>query len=112
MIPEIWGISIVYWIIIVLILVVFFAGIRIVRPTEKGLHERLGKYIGTREQGFRWIIPVIDQMYKVNMTENMFDIEPQKVITKDNLNADVDAIVYFRVLDPVKAIYNAEDYKA
>lgn len=101
----------VIYFVVMLALVIFFAGIRFVRPHERGLHERFGKYIGTRDMGFRWIIPVIDRMIKVDITENMVDVEPQKVITKDSLNADVDAVVYFKVLRPHDAVYHAQDYK-
>jgi len=86
-------------------------GIRIIRPIENGLHERLGKYKGTKTQGFHWIIPIIDKLVRVNITENMVDVEPQKIITKDDLNATVDAVVYFRVVAPEKAIYNAQHYR-
>jgi len=98
--------------LIFFLIVMFLIGIRIVRPREKGLIERLGKYKKTAEQGFHWIIPVIDRMIKVDITENMVDVEPQKIITKDDLNATVDAVVYFRVLDPVKAMYKAQNYRA
>lgn len=86
------------------------AGIRIVRPVEKGLVERFGKYIRTDEQGFHWIIPVIDQMIKVNITEQMVDVKPQTVITKDKLNAVVDAVVYYKVKDVKASIYNVDDH--
>jgi regulator of protease activity HflC (stomatin/prohibitin superfamily) len=104
-----------YWplvILLVFIVWMILIGIRIVRPREKGLIERLGKYKKTADQGFHWIIPVIDRMIKVDITENMVDVEPQKIITKDDLNATVDAVVYFRVIDPAKAIYKAQAYKA
>ncbi len=94
-----------------LVVLFFLAGIRIIRPFEKGLHERFGKFIGEREQGFRWIIPLVDRMVKVDITENMVDVQPQKIITKDKLNADVDAMVYFKVIEPPKAIYKAENYR-
>lgn len=97
-------------VIIIVVVILFFFGMRVVRPTEKGLVERLGKYKKTAEQGFHWIIPLIDRMIKVNITENMIDIEPQTVITRDDLNATVDAVIYFRVLDPKKAVYHADDY--
>jgi regulator of protease activity HflC (stomatin/prohibitin superfamily) len=97
--------------IIFFLLLIFFVGIRIVRPIEKGLIERLGKYKKTADQGFHWIIPIIDKMIKVNTTENMVDVEPQKIITSDDLNALVDAVVYFKVVEPRKSIYNAENYK-
>ena len=104
-----------YWPLAILLIFIIWAvmiGIRIVRPREKGLIERLGKYKQTADQGFHWIIPVIDKMIKVDITENMVDVQPQKIITKDDLNATVDAVVYFRVIDPARAIYKAQDYKA
>ena len=100
-----WGI------LAVLLIWIFSMGIRVIRPVEKGLVERLGKYKKTAEQGFHWIIPIVDKMVKVNITENMVDVDPQKIITSDDLNATVDAVVYFKVVDPRKAVYNAENYK-
>lgn len=79
------------------VVIIFFAGVRIVRPTHKGLIERLGKYKKLADPGFHWIIPFIDRLFQVNMTEQMIDAEPQEIITNDNLNASVDAQVYFRV---------------
>ncbi|MEA2055287.1 MAG: SPFH domain-containing protein [Candidatus Thermoplasmatota archaeon] len=95
----------------ILLIIVFLFGMRVVTPRQKGLIERLGKYKRTASQGFHWIIPVIDRMIKVDVTENMVDVEPQKIITKDDLNATVDAVVYFRVTEPSKAIYNAQNYR-
>ena len=66
-----------------LIIVFFAVGIRIVRPTEVGVIETLGKYRKTAAQGFHWIIPVLDKMSKVDVTEVRVDIPPQEVITKD-----------------------------
>src|SRR5665647_3398478 len=104
-----------YAVIIFFVLLIFFAGIRIVRPTQRGLIERLGKYHNFANPGFHWIIPVIDKMYLVNVTEQMVDAEPQEIITNDNLNASVDAQVYFRVKsdeESVKgSIYNVNNYK-
>ncbi|MCX6270554.1 MAG: SPFH/Band 7/PHB domain protein [Bacteroidetes bacterium] len=94
---------------------IFFMGIRIVRPTQRGLIERLGKYHNYAKPGFHWIIPIIDRLFLVNVTEQMVDAEPQEIITNDNLNAKVDAQVYFRVNsdeDSVKgSIYNVNNYK-
>lgn len=93
----------------------FFMGIRIVRPMDRGLIERLGKYYRFAGPGFHWIIPIIDRMYQVNITERMIDAKPQEIITNDNLNAKVDAQVYFKVKadeDNVKSsIYNVNDYQ-
>ncbi len=100
---------------IILLLVIFFSGIRIVRPTHRGLTERLGKYVRFADPGFHWIIPVIEKMYKINITEQMVDAEPQEIITNDNLNARVDAQVYFKVKhdeESVKnSLYNVNNYQ-
>ena len=104
-----------YLYLIIPVVIIFLAGIRIVRPTQKGLIERLGKYHHFASPGFHWIIPIIDKLYMVNVTEQMVDAEPQEIITNDNLNASVDAQVYFRVKsdeNSVKgSIYNVNDYK-
>ena len=104
-----------YLYIIVPAVIFFFAGIKIVRPTQRGLIERLGKYHNFAKPGFHWIIPVIDRMFMINVTEQMVDAEPQEIITNDNLNARVDAQVYFRVKsdeESVKgSIYNVNNYK-
>ncbi|MCW3807431.1 SPFH domain-containing protein [Plebeiibacterium marinum] len=103
-----------YYLLMIPVVIIFFAGIRIVRPTHRGLIERLGKYHSFANQGFHWIIPLIDRLYLVNVTEQMIDAEPQEIITNDNLNASVDAQVYFRVKaeeENVKeSIYNVNDY--
>jgi len=80
------------------ILVMFVLyGIRIVRPTNRGLVERFGKYKRFASPGFNWVIPGVERMFLVNITEKMIDAEPQEIITNDNLNARVDAQVYFKV---------------
>jgi regulator of protease activity HflC (stomatin/prohibitin superfamily) len=104
----------IYLYIFIPVFVILLAGIRIVRPTQRGLMERLGKYNSLALPGFHWIIPIVDRLYMVNVTEQMVDAEPQEIITNDNLNASVDAQVYFRVKsddESVKgAIYNVNDY--
>jgi regulator of protease activity HflC (stomatin/prohibitin superfamily) len=104
----------IYWMIAAAI-AIFFLGVRIVRPTHRGVIERLGKYHKFAMPGFHWVIPWIDQVYRVNVTEQMVDAEPQDIITNDNLNARVDAQVYFRVKpdeESVKASqYNVFDYQ-
>ncbi len=104
-----------YLYLIIPVLFFFLVGIRIIRPTQRGLIERLGRYRMLGDPGFHWIIPIIDRLYLVNVTEQMVDAEPQEIITNDNLNASVDAQVYFRVKsdeESVKgAIYNVDNYK-
>ncbi|RJR31512.1 MAG: SPFH/Band 7/PHB domain protein [Candidatus Latescibacterota bacterium] len=104
-----------YYIIGAVALFLFLIGIRVVRPTHRGLVERLGKYQRFASPGFHWVIPVIERLVKVNVTEQMVDAEPQEIITNDNLNARVDAQVYFKVKadeESVKASqYNVNDYE-
>jgi regulator of protease activity HflC (stomatin/prohibitin superfamily) len=101
--------------IIAVAIMIFFMGIRIVRPTHRGLVERLGKYHRFASPGFNWIMPVIEQMYQVNTTEQMVDAEPQEIITNDNLNARVDAQVYFKVKTDDVSVkssqYNVNNYQ-
>jgi regulator of protease activity HflC (stomatin/prohibitin superfamily) len=86
----------------------FFSGIRIVRPTHRGLIERFGKYNRFANPGFHWIIPGIDLMYQVNITEKMINAEPQEIITNDNLNAKVDAQVYFKITNDEESVKNSQ----
>jgi len=104
------------WVLLVVILAWFvLVGFRTIRPTNRALVERWGKYNRFKNPGLAWIIPVAEKMVKVNITEMMVNAEPQTIITKDKLNAQVDAQVYFKVksdVDSVKASqYNVYDYK-
>jgi len=104
------------WIYVVAIIAfIFFSGIRIIRPTERGLTERLGKYHRFANPGFHWIMPIIEKMYQINITEQMVNAESQEIITNDNLNASVDAQVYFKVKDDEASVksslYNVNNYK-
>lgn len=100
---------------VIVFLTLFFLGIRIVRPTHRGLVERLGKYRRFAKPGLNVIIPVVDKMYRINVTEQMVDAQPQEIITFDNLNAHVDAQVYFRVKDDEDSVknslYNVNNYQ-
>ena len=93
---------------IVTAIFIFFSGIRIIRPTHRGLVERFGKYARFGMPGFNWIIPVIENMYLVNITEQMVNAEPQEIITNDNLNAKVDAQVYFKVKQDEESVKNCQ----
>jgi regulator of protease activity HflC (stomatin/prohibitin superfamily) len=104
-----------YLYLIIPIIFIFILGIRIIRPTHKGLIERLGKYQRFADAGFHWIIPGIERMFQINITEQMVNAEAQEIITNDNLNASVDAQVYFKVKgdeESVKgSLYNVNNYK-
>lgn len=100
----------VYIIIVIVLLVIAGRGIKIVRPYEKGLIERLGKYQRTVDSGLTIIIPFLEMIAKVDMREQVVDVPPQGVITKDNVVVEVDAVVYYEITDPVKVSYNIADY--
>ena len=95
-------------IIAIAVVFTFFVGIRIVRPTRRGLVERMGKYKKFAEPGFHWVIPVIDRMYQINTTEQMIDADPQEIITNDNLNAMVDAQIYYRVKPDEESVKSSQ----
>lgn len=98
----------IWYLIATIAVVIFFMGIRIVRPTHRGLIERLGKYNRFAMPGFHWIIPIIEKLYQINITEQMVDAEPQEIITNDNLNARVDAQVYFKVKADEENVKNSQ----
>jgi len=92
------------------VFVVAIAGIRIVSPYQKGVVERLGRYQRIAQPGLTLILPFLDSIQKVDMREQVVDVPPQEVITKDNVVVTVDAIVYFEATDPVKLVYNVADF--
>ena len=96
--------------IAIVVFVVAFRSIRIVQPYQKGVIERLGRYQRTVQPGLTLIIPFVDGIQKVDMREQVVDVPPQEVITKDNVVVTVDAIVYFEATDPVKLVYNVADF--
>ncbi|MEN6312305.1 MAG: SPFH domain-containing protein [Acidobacteriota bacterium] len=106
--------GVIIWLVIVGI-ILFLAGIRIIRPTHRGLVERLGRYNRFAKAGFQWVIPAIETLHSVNITEQMVDAAPQEIITYDNLNARVDAQVYFKVKDDEESVkasqYNVNNYQ-
>jgi regulator of protease activity HflC (stomatin/prohibitin superfamily) len=83
---------------------------RIVAQYERGLVTRLGKYSGSVAPGLHFLVPFIEDMIRVDMRERVINVEPQKVITKDNVSVTVDAVVYYKVVDPVKAEYEIQDF--
>jgi len=107
---EIVFVLIVMGLLLVLLFLLAALGVRIVSPYEKGVIERLGRYQRTAQPGLHIIIPFVDTMRKVDMREQVVDVQPQEVITKDNVVVTVDAIVYYEATDPVKLTYNVADF--
>ncbi len=85
-------------------------GFRVVRPFEKGLVEFLGRYEKTVDSGLRWVMPFVKRLTKVDMREQVVDVPPQEVITKDNVAVVVDAVIYYEATDPVKLKYNVANF--
>ena len=104
------GFVVVLIVLAILVFVVAMTGMRIIRPWEKGLIERLGKYQRTAGSGLTVIVPFLERMIKVDMREQVVDVPPQQVITKDNVAVEVDAVVYYEVTDPVKVTYNVVNF--
>ena len=86
-------------------IVVIVKGLKIVRPYEQGIVEQLGKYRRTIDPGLRFVVPFVQLMIKVDMREQIVDVPPQEVITKDNVAVTVDAVIYYEPTDPVKLNY-------
>jgi len=99
-----------FFVLAAVVFVIAAKGLKIVRPWEKGLIERLGKYQRTVDSGLTIIIPFWEIMIKVDMRELVVDVPPQAVITKDNVAVEVDAVVYYEVTDPIKVTYNVANY--
>jgi regulator of protease activity HflC (stomatin/prohibitin superfamily) len=87
------------------------AGVRIIRPYQRGLIERLGRYRTTVDPGLRVIVPFVDRLLKVDMREHVVDVPPQEVITSDNVVVAVDAVVYYEATDPQRLVYNVADFQ-
>ncbi len=92
-------------------LILIAGSIKIIRPVEKALVERLGKFHRIADPGLLIIIPIIETIIRVPITEMRVDVDKQTVITRDNLNAVVDAVVYYKIHDVQKSIYAIQDYR-
>jgi len=97
-------------VIFVLVLTLSAASVKIIRPYERGLVERLGRYHSTVEPGMRIIVPFVDRMIRVDMRENVVEVPPQEVITSDNVVVTVYAVIYYEATDPKRLIYNVSNF--
>ncbi len=96
--------------IVILVLLLLASAIRVLREYERGVIFRLGRLVGAKGPGLIFLIPVIDRMVKISLRTVVMDVPPQDVITRDNVSVQVNAVVYFRVLDPQKAVVEVENY--
>jgi regulator of protease activity HflC (stomatin/prohibitin superfamily) len=93
-----------------ILLLVFISGVRIVNEYENGVVFRLGRFVGLKRAGFRWLIPVVERMVIIDLRTVAKDVPPQDVITRDNVSVKVNAVVYFRVIHADKAVLQVENY--
>ena len=96
--------------IVALVVLFFLNAIRIVREYERGVIFRLGRLVGAKGPGIFLIIPIVDKMVKITLRLVTLDVPPQEVITKDNVTATVNAVLFFRVVDPSAAVVNVQNY--
>jgi len=97
-------------VIVILIIVLITASLKVVKEYERGVVFRLGRVVGARGPGLIILVPLVERMAKVNLQVVTLDLEPQDVITKDNVTISVTAVLYFKVVDPVSAVVNIQDY--
>jgi len=97
-------------ILIGIFLAILFSAIRVLNEYERGVIFRLGRIIDVKGPGLIFLIPVVDKMIRVSLRTITMDVPPQDVITRDNVSVKVNAVVYFRVMDPNKAIVEVENY--
>ncbi len=97
-------------VVIVLVLIFLFAAIKVIPEYERAVVFRLGRMIGFKGPGIIIVIPIIDRIVRVSLRTVTLDVPTQDIITKDNVSVQVDAVVYFRVVDPSRAIVEVEDY--
>ncbi len=97
--------------LVVVLLIILAASIRIVTEYERGVIFRLGRLIGAKGPGIFLLIPIVDKMVKMSLRTMNFDVQPQEVITRDNVPVKVNAVIYFRVIDPSKAVVAVENFR-
>jgi len=96
--------------VVILILLLLASAIRILREYERGVIFRLGRLIGSKGPGIIFLIPMVDRMIKISLRTVVMDVPPQDVITRDNVSIQVNAVIYFRVLNPEKSVVEVENY--
>ncbi len=97
--------------LVIIVIIILMASIRIVTEYERGVIFRLGRLVGAKGPGLFFLIPIVDRMVKVSLRTMNFDVQPQEVITKDNVPVKVNAVVYFRIIDPSKSVVEVENYR-
>lgn len=99
-------------VLLVIVIVIFvFSGVKIVQPYEQAIYMRLGKFVRVLDQGLNFVCPLINQVVKLDLRTEVMDVPKQEVITKDNSPVNVDAVIYIKVTDPRKAFFEVTNYR-
>jgi len=98
------------WTIVIVIAIFILSGLKVINQYQRGIVLTLGRFTGVRQPGLRVIVPIFQQVIRVDVRSTPIDIPKQEIITKDNVTAGIDAIVYFRVVDPAKAVLETTNY--
>jgi regulator of protease activity HflC (stomatin/prohibitin superfamily) len=99
-----------FWTVVIVIAIFILSGLKVINQYQRGIVLTLGKFTGVRQPGLRVIIPIFQKIIRVDVRSTPIDVSKQEVITKDNVTAAIDAIVYFRVVDPAKAVLETTNY--
>jgi len=99
-----------FWTVVIIVGIFILSGLKVVNQYQRGIVLTLGKFTGVRQPGLRVIIPIFQKMSRVDVRSTPIDVPKQEIITKDNVTAGIDAIVYFRVVDPAKAVLETTNY--
>ena len=98
------------WTIVIVVAIFILSGLKVINQYQRGIVLTLGRFTGVRQPGLRVIVPIFQQLIRVDVRSTPIDIPKQEIITKDNVTAGIDAIVYFRVVDPAKAVLETTNY--
>jgi len=102
--------DLLFWTLIIVAVIFVLSGLKVINQYQRGVVLTLGKYTGTQQPGLRIVVPIIQKMIRVDVRSTPIDVPKQEVITRDNVTANIDAVVYFRVLDAPKAVLETTDY--
>ncbi|MES2630429.1 MAG: slipin family protein [Patescibacteria group bacterium] len=102
--------DLIIWLIVIAVVIFILSGLKVVNQYQRGVVLTLGRFTGVRNPGLRIIIPIFQQMNRVDIRSTPIDVPKQEIITKDNVTAGIDAVVYFKVVDPAKAVLETTNY--
>ena len=102
--------ELLFWTIAIVVGIFILAGLKVINQYQRGVVLTLGRFTGVRQPGLRIVIPIFQKLIRVDVRSTPIDVPKQEIITKDNVTAGVDAVVYFRVLDPAKAVLETTNY--